>query len=97
MKEGSSKLISIAKRVVPLSWGTSNGTFIIDKVGDIEISFVEYSASKKVHLQLDIVEYTLGDQAPMYNLIIVLQTLHNLGVVLVFKEKTIQITRSSYP
>jgi hypothetical protein len=24
-------------------------------VGDIEISFVEYSASKKVHLQLDIV------------------------------------------
>ena len=44
MKKGSSKRISIAK-VVPQSWGTSNGTFNKDKVGDIEISFVEYSAS----------------------------------------------------
>ncbi len=51
IKKGSSKRISIAKRVVPQSWGTSNGTFIIDKMGDIEISFVEYSASKEVHLQ----------------------------------------------
>ncbi len=58
MKKGSSKCISIVKRVVPQLWGTSNGTFITNKVGDIEISFVEYSASKKVRLQLDIVEYS---------------------------------------
>ncbi len=51
-------------------WGTSNGTFITDMVGDIEIYFVEYSASKKVCLELDIVEYSLADQAPMYDLII---------------------------
>ena len=43
------------KRVVPQLWDTSNGTFVTDKVGDIEISFVEYPASKKVRLQLDIV------------------------------------------
>jgi hypothetical protein len=55
MKKGSSKRITIAKRVVPQSWGTSNGTFITEKVGDIETSFVEYSASKKVRLQPDIV------------------------------------------
>jgi hypothetical protein len=55
MKEGSSKRISIAKRVVPQLWGLSNGTFDTDKVGDIEIYFVEYSASKKVRLQPDIV------------------------------------------
>ncbi len=61
MKKGSSKCISIVKRVVPQSWGTSNGTFITDKVGNIEISFVEYSASKKVCLQPDIVEYSPGD------------------------------------
>ncbi len=41
MKKGSSKCISIVKRVVPQSWGTSNSTFVTDKVGDIEISFVE--------------------------------------------------------
>ncbi len=59
--------------------GLSNGTFVADKVDDIEISFVEYSASKKVHLQADVVEYSPGDQAPMYDLIIGKQTLHNLG------------------
>jgi hypothetical protein len=34
-KKGSSKCISIVKQVVPQSWGTSNGTFVTDKVGDI--------------------------------------------------------------
>jgi hypothetical protein len=79
------------KRVVPQSWGTSNGTFVTDRVGNIEISFVEYSASKKVCLQLDIVEYSPGDQAPMYDLIIGKQTMHNIGVKLDFQEKTITI------
>ena len=60
---------------VPQSWGTSNGTFVTDKVGDIEISFVEYLASKNVNLQPDIVEYSLGDQAPMYDLKIGKQTM----------------------
>ncbi len=57
MKKGSNKCISVVKRVVSQSWGTSNGTFVTeDNVGNIEISFVEYSASKKVRLQPDIVE-----------------------------------------
>jgi hypothetical protein len=84
MKKGSSKCISIVKWVVPQSWGTSNGTFITDKVGAIEISFDKYLASKKVRLQLDIVEYSPGDPAPMYDLIIGKQTMHNLGVKLDF-------------
>jgi hypothetical protein len=91
MKKRSSKCISIVKQVVPQLWGTSNGVFIKDRVGDIEISFVEYSASKKVCLQPDIVEYSPGDQAPMYDLIIGKQTMHNLGVKLDFQEKTITI------
>jgi hypothetical protein len=85
------------KRAVPQSWGTCNGTFVTDKVGDIEISFVEYSSSKKVHLQPDIVEYSLGDQAPMYDLIIGKQTMHNLGVKLDFQEKTITIDEILLP
>jgi hypothetical protein len=80
MKKGSSKRISVVKRVVPQLWGTSNGTFVTDRVGNIEISFVEFSASKKVCLQPDIVGYSPGDQAPMYDLIIGKQTMHNLGV-----------------
>ncbi len=83
------------KQAVPQLWGTSNGTFNTDKVGDIEISFVKYSASRKDRLQLDIIEYNAGEQAPMYDLIIGKQTLHDLGVVLDFKEKTIQIDGKS--
>ena len=55
-------------------------------MGNIDISFVEYSASKKVRLQPDIVEYSPGDQAPMYDLIIGKQTMHNLGVKLSIDE-----------
>ncbi len=85
------------KRVVLQSWGTSNGTFVTDRVGDIEISFVEYSASKKIRLQPDIVEYSPGDQAPIYDLIIGKQTMHDLGVKLDFQEKTITIDKILLP
>ncbi len=63
----------------------------MDKVSDIKISFWEYSNSKKVHLQPDIVEYKPRLGAPMYDLIIGKATMHELGVVLDFKESTIQI------
>jgi hypothetical protein len=97
-KVGSSKHISVMKWVVPQSWGTSNGTFVTDRVSDIEISFAEYLASKKVHLQPDIVEYSLGDQAPMYyDLIIGKQTMHNLGVKMDFQEETITIDEILLP
>jgi hypothetical protein len=60
-------------------------------------SFVEYSASKKVHLQPDIVEYSPGDQVPMYDLIIGKQTMHYLGVKSDFQEKTITIDEILLP
>jgi hypothetical protein len=53
-------------------------------------------ASKKGHL-LDIVEYIPGDQAPMYDLVIGKQTMHNLGVKLGFQEKTITIDEILLP
>jgi hypothetical protein len=98
MKKGSSKCISIVKWVVPQLWGTSNGTFITDRVGNIEILFVEYSASKKVRLQLDVVEYSPGDQMQMYeDLIIGKQTMHNLGAKLDFQEKSTTIDKILLP
>ncbi len=58
------------------------------RVGVIDISFMEYSASKSVKLTPDIVEYKVGAQATLYDLIIGKQTLHNIGAVLDFKRKT---------
>jgi hypothetical protein len=40
--------IPIVKRAVPQSWNTSNGTFQTKRVGDIELSFMDYSTSKRV-------------------------------------------------
>ncbi len=40
-------LFFVVRTAVPESWGTSNGTFQTKKVGDVKISFVDYSDSKK--------------------------------------------------
>jgi hypothetical protein len=45
--------IPIVKRAVPQSWNTSNGTFQTKKVGDIELSFLDYSTSKRVRVTPD--------------------------------------------
>ncbi len=68
------------KRAVPQSWGTSNGTFKTNKVGEVPLSFVEYSLSKSVHLTPDIIEYEAGATAtaPLYDLIIGKQTVHDI-------------------
>jgi hypothetical protein len=42
--------IPIVKRAVPQSWNTSNGTFQTKKVGDIKLSFLDYSNSKRVQV-----------------------------------------------
>ncbi len=60
-------------------------------MGEVELSFVNYSTSKKEHLRLDIVEYPKGGLKLLYNLIIGKQTLHDIGAVLDFKKKTITI------
>ncbi len=84
-------------RAVPESWSTSNCTFNTKKVGDVELSFVEYSASNRMHLHPDIVQYPQGGTPPLYNLIIGKQTLHDLGAMLDFKEKNIIIDEVLLP
>ena len=91
VRKGSQKYIPTMKRAVPQSWGTSNGTFKMNKVGEVTLFFVEYSLSKSVHLTPDKVEFDAGAMTPLYDLIIGKQTLHDIGAVLDFKEKTITI------
>ncbi len=50
-----------------------------------------------MHLQPDIVEYRPGLDAPMYDLIIDKSTMHELGVILDFKESAIQIDKILLP
>ena len=57
VENGSTECIPIVRRAIPESWGTSNSTYKTTKVGDVEISFVDYSTGKRIHLKPDIVEY----------------------------------------
>jgi hypothetical protein len=66
-------------------------------VGVVKLSFVEYSASKWVHLHPNLVEYPQGGVPLLYNLIIGKQTSHDLGAMLDFKEKTITIDEVLLP
>jgi hypothetical protein len=77
---------------------TGNFWAHVKHVGDIEIVFVDYSESKRVQLRLHIVKYDgQGVTVPVYNLIIGKKTMHELGVILDFKEKTIQIDEILLP
>ena len=89
--------ISVVRRAVPESLGISNGTFQTKKVGNTELSFVDYSDRKRIHLTPDIVEYARNGAPLLYNLTPGNQTLHDLGVVLDFKEKTITIDEILLP
>ena len=97
MEKGSTECIPVVRRAIPESWGTSNGTFKTTKVGDVKIFLVDYSASKRIHLKPDIVEYSRRGASPLYNLIIGKQTLHDIGAVLNFKEKMITIDEILLP
>ncbi len=66
-------------------------------MGDVELSFEEYSASKRVHLRPDVVEYPRVGAPPLYNLIIGKQTLHDIVAILHFNEKTITINEILLP
>ncbi len=88
--------IPVVKRAVPQLRNTSNGTFITSKVGNIELSFLDYSSSKRVRVTPDIVEHS-HKTPPMYDLILGKKTLHDLGVILDFKEKTITIDEILLP
>jgi hypothetical protein len=97
MEKGTLKCISVVKRAFTESWGISSGNFQTKKVGNVEIPFVDYSDSKRFHLMPDIVEYARNGPPLLYDLILGEQKLHDLGVVLDSKEKTITIDEIFLP
>ena len=62
------------------------GVFSTENLGDITLSFPEYSRNKEIHLEPDILEYDDRNE-PKFDLIIGAKTLTELGVVLDFKTQ----------
>ena len=77
---------------MPKFWHTSNGTFHTYGRGKLRIKFLDYSARKEYLVQPDIVEYNGREMSvPGFDLILGTNTLKELGIVLNFRTKEIDI------
>ena len=79
-RKGTSKCFPYSARLVPKSWCTSNGTFHTEGKGKLELQFFEYSHSKTVTLQLDIVEYDDDSEKPTFDLIIGVESMKVINI-----------------
>ena len=97
-KKGTPKHFPYSTRQVPKSWCTSNGNFHTEGRGKLEMKFFEYSNSKQVYVNPDIVEYD-GDnlKKPVFDLILGTQTMEELGIILDLKEQVITIDEIALP
>ena len=67
----------------------------LSKVGVVDLTFLDFSKNKKVHLTPDIVEYQ--GEAPKFDLIIGKKTMHELGIVLDCQTNTVTIDSICLP
>ena len=97
-KKGTPKCFPYTTRQVPKSWCTSNGNFHTEGRGKLELKFFEYSNSKSVSIHPDVVEYD-GDKLkrPVFDLILGVETMNELGIILDFKEQEITIDEIALP
>ncbi|MCP4745877.1 MAG: hypothetical protein GY874_06995, partial [Desulfobacteraceae bacterium] len=97
VQKGTNCIIPLKKRVLPQKWRTSNGTFMTKNVGDLKLRFPEFSRSKVASFQPDIVEVPKTAAAPVYDLILGVKSLANMGAILDFAEATITIDQVTLP
>ena len=55
MREGQHSIIPTKERFSPQKWKTSNGTFTTKNVGELELTFPDFSSSKVARFKPDIV------------------------------------------
>jgi hypothetical protein len=56
----------------------------------VELNFFEYSDSKRFYVEHDVVKYNKGSK-PHYDLILVTETMKEIGIILNFRDKMIAI------
>ncbi len=67
-EKGTTKQFPYLTRQVPKSWCKSNGTFQTKGKGDLQLKLFQYSNSKRVKIQPDVVEYGKGSvEKPMFD------------------------------
>ena len=92
------KPFSYLTKQVPKSWHTSHETFHMHGRGKLRSKFLEYSASREYLVQPDIVEYDGTTMSKTgFDLILGTNTLKELGIVLNFWTKEIDIDEIILP
>jgi hypothetical protein len=88
-QKGTTKQFPYLTRQVPKSWCMLNGTFQMKGKGDLQLKFFQYSNSKRVKIQPDVVEYGKGAvEKPMFDLILGIDTTDELlGIILNIKQR----------
>ena len=79
------------------TWHTSMGIFRTEKQGDLDVVFPEFSNSKRIHIEPDIIDIADDAPEPMFDLIIGTETMKKLDCILDFKNKVIEIDHIQLP
>jgi hypothetical protein len=89
-------LLPYSKRLVPRSWNTSNGIFLMRRKARVELNFFEYSDSKRYHVEPDVVKYDKIHR-PQYDLILGTVSMKEFGIILIFRDKMMTIDETILP
>jgi hypothetical protein len=89
--------VPFKERYKSQTWRTSNGIFKTTKVADLEISFPEFSKSKRALLTPDVFDVPSNQPKPVYDLIIGIDTMIRLGIILDFKDLRVTMDSVTIP
>jgi hypothetical protein len=76
VSKDKSMLLPYLKRLIPQSWNTSNGIVQTKHKARVELSFSDYSDSKRYYSEPDAVEYDENSK-PQYDLILSSETMNH--------------------
>ncbi len=79
------------------SWHTLNGVFHTKGRGNFTLKFFEYSNSKEFSIEPDVVEYEMDEMKKVFDLILGIKFMHELGNILDCKNKMITIDEITLP
>jgi hypothetical protein len=96
VKKDKPMLLPYFKRLVPQSWNTLNGIFLMRHKARVGLNFFEYSDSKRYHVEPDVVEYDKINR-PQYDLILGTVSMKEFGIILNFRDKMITIDETILP
>ena len=82
--EGTKMYIPFKENYAPQKWRMSNGVFTTTKVDNMEVLFLAFSSSKRFNFKPDVVIVPKSAPLPIYDLIIGIKSLANIGAMLNF-------------